>query len=93
MHANQYTEHANLRCQQRGISPLVVDLLMEFGASEPAGDGTTKFYFNKPARKRLAAYAGRLAAILEQYIDVFAIVAPDNRVITVAHRTERIHRN
>lgn len=93
MHMNLNTEHAAIRGQQRGISPLVVDLLMEFGATEPAGDGATKFYFNKPARKRLATYAGSLTSILEQHLDVFAVVAPDSRVITVGHRLERIKRH
>lgn len=87
------SQHACLRSQQRGISRLVIDLLMEFGASEPSGEGTTKFYFDKPARKRLAAYAGSIAPLLDQHLDVYAVVAADSRLVTVAHRFERLRRH
>ncbi len=89
MHKSQ---HAAVRIQQRNISHMAIDLLMEFGATQPSGDGTTKFYFDKPARKRLAAYAGSMTSLLEQHLDVYAVVAADNKVITVGHRYERIVR-
>jgi hypothetical protein len=87
------SQHAAVRGQQRSISPLVIDLLMEFGASESSGDGTTKLFFDKPARKRLAAYAGHLSGLLEQHLDVYAIVASDSKVVTVGHRYDRIRRH
>jgi len=87
------TQHAAVRSQQRNISPLVIDLLMEFGTTEPSGDGTLKFFFDKTARKRLAAYAGPLTALLEQHLDVYAVVAADNKVVTVGHRFDRIRRH
>jgi hypothetical protein len=78
--------------QQRNIPPMVLDLLVEFGASEPSGDGTTKLFFNKPARRKLKAYAGPLVDVLEPHLDVYAVVASDMKVITVGHRIERIRR-
>ncbi len=85
--------HAANRMQQRNIPPLVIDLLMEFGASEPSGDGTSKLFFNKPAFRKLKAYAGHLAEVLGPYLDVYAVVAGDMKVITVGHRYERIRRH
>lgn len=67
-------------------------LLMEFGTVEPSGDGTTKFFFDISARKRLATDAGPITAILEQHLDVYAVVAADSKVVTVGHRYERIRR-
>ena len=90
---NMMSQHAARRVQQRCIPPLVIDLLLEFGASEPAGDGTTKMYFDKAARKRLKAYAGPVASLLEQHLDVYAVVAADTKLVTVAHRNERIQRH
>lgn len=87
------SHHATSRMQQRNIPPLIIDLLMEFGASERAGDGTTKLFFNKPARRRLKAYAGALADVLVPHLDVYAVVANDTKVITVGHRFERIRRH
>jgi len=90
---NATTRHAQVRAQQRAIAPMVIDLLLQFGKTERAGDGTNKYYFDKSARRRVQAYAGPLAAMLDQHLDVYAVVSSDSKVITVAHRTERIKRN
>lgn len=90
MHA---TRHAALRIQQRGIPQLVVDLLFEFGCSEPSGDGTSKFFFDKPARRKVKAYAGPLSRVLDEHLDVYAVVGSDTKLITVGHRYARIHRH
>jgi len=87
------THHARLRSQQRGIPPILLDLLRQFGRSEPAGGGATKMFFDKAARRRLQAYAGPLAGHLNQHLDVYVVVGPDDQVITTAHRTERIRRH
>ncbi len=87
------SKHASVRSQQRGIPPMLVDLLFEFGASEKAHDGASKLYFDKSASRRLQAYAGPLSSLLEQHLDVYVVVADDATVITVAHRLDRIRRN
>lgn len=84
------TRHANVRSQQRGIPPLVVDLLVQFGSSVPAGAGTSKLYFGKADRRRLCAYVGTMSRVLEEHLDVYAVIASNGEVITVAHRLERI---
>lgn len=86
------SHHANARLQQRCISPLVLDLLLQFGATEIAPGGIRKMYFDKSARKRIKAYAGPLAGLLEQHLDIYAVVGRDDKLITVAHRIERIKR-
>lgn len=89
----QMTRHAQVRTQQRSIPPMLIDLLLQFGESEPAGDGATKVFFNKTSRKQFKAYAGPLARILEEYLDVYVVVNEADQVITTAHRTERIRRH
>lgn len=87
------SQHANIRCQQRAIAPMVIDLLLQFGTNEPAGNGASKVFFDKAARRRVKKYAGPLAGLLEEHLDVYAVVGSDSKVITVAHRIERIHRH
>lgn len=87
------TQHAAIRSQQRGLAPMILDLLRQFGSSEPAGDGATKMFFDKAARHRLKTYAGPLAGLLNEHLDVYVVVNSDDQVITAAHRTKRIHRN
>lgn len=56
-----YTQHAQIRAQQRGIPPILIDLLLRFGAHEKAGDGTQTYFFDKTARRQVRSYAGLLA--------------------------------
>lgn len=53
--------HAKVRAQQRGIPPIVVDLLMRLGQRETAGDGLSKVFMDSSARRKVCAYAGQLA--------------------------------
>lgn len=87
------SHHASLRSQQRAISQMQVDLLMQFGTSEPAGDGASKVFFDKAARRRVKSYAGPLAGLLNDHLDVYAVISSEDKVITAAHLTERIRRH
>ena len=89
----ELSHHARTRTQQRAIPPMLIDLLTQFGSTEPAGDGASKVFFDKTARRRVKAYAGPLAGLLDEHLDVYAVGARDGRVITAAHRTKRIKRN
>jgi hypothetical protein len=85
--------HAQVRAQQRGIPPMVVDLLIRFGHREKAGGGLSKVFMDRSARKKVCAYAGQLASLISEHLDTYLIVMPDNTVITVGHRLERIKRH
>jgi hypothetical protein len=86
------SHHASIRSQQRGISDMLIDLLWKFGAYEAAGDGAYKLFFDKTARRRVKTYAGPLARLLDEHLDLYAVVASDSKIITTGYRTERIHR-
>ncbi|GAA4414100.1 hypothetical protein [Quisquiliibacterium transsilvanicum] len=87
------TTHATVRCQQRAIPPILVDLLLQFGSQESAPGNARKVFFDKAARRRVKAYAGPLARALDEHLDVYAIVAGDDTIVTAGHRTEPIRRN
>ncbi len=88
----QLSRHANERSQQRAIPEMMIDLLLQFGSSESAGSGVSKVFFDKTSRRRVKAYAGSLAGLLDEHLDVYAVVSSEMKVITVGHRTERITR-
>jgi len=52
------TKHAHVRSRQRAILGLLIDLLLQFGASERAAAGASKLFFDKAACCRVEAYAG-----------------------------------
>lgn len=85
----QLSKHAQTRSQQRAIPPLLIDLLLQFGSSKRAGCGVSKMFFDKVSRRRVMAYAGPLASILNDHLDVYAVVSDDLKVITAGHRTSR----
>ncbi len=86
------TQHAQIRSQQRGIAPMVIDLLLKFGSEEPAGNGARKVYFDKQARRRLNAYAGTAASHLNEFLDIYAVVGANGQIITTSYRNKHITR-
>lgn len=79
------THHAEVRSQQRGIAPVLVDLALQLGASAPTSDGAEKRYFDRSARKRLRSYMGAsLYRTIEPHLDIY-VVEKDGRAITVGH--------
>jgi hypothetical protein len=87
------THHAATRAQQRCIPPLVIDLLYQFGAREPSANGTYKMFFDKASRRHVRAYVGQLARVVEEHLDVYAVISDEeNVIITTAHRLKRIRR-
>lgn len=84
------TKHASIRQQQRGIPPIIIDLLIDYGTVERAGKDATTHYFDKTSRRRVMAYAGRLSSLFEEYLDYYAIVGKDGSIITVAPRIKKI---
>ena len=87
------TKHARIRSQQRAIPQLMIDLLLQLGSTEKAVGGATKVFFNKASRRRMQAYAGHIAPLLEEHLDLYAVVGSDSQVITVGYRNERIKRH
>lgn len=84
------TKHASIRQQQRGIPPIVIDLLQSHGTIERAGKDATTYYFDKASRRKVLAYAGRLSRAIEEFLDYYAVVGSDGRVITVAPRIKKV---
>lgn len=86
------TRHASTRSQQRAIPEMMIDLLLQFGKSESSGAGFAKMFFDRRARKRLASYAGPIASLLDEHMNLYAVIDKDMKIITVGHRLERIQR-
>lgn len=84
------SKHASMRQQQRGIPNIVIDLLMDFGTVERAGTEASTYYFDKKSRRQVKAYAGQLSGQLEAYLDYYAIVSDEGKLITVAPRIKKV---
>lgn len=84
--------HAQGRLQQRGIPPMIVDLLMQFGTRISSGDGTEICFFDRRARKHIHAYVGGLFSRMNEQLDAYAVVSGE-KVVTVGTRYKKLNRN
>lgn len=78
--------HAVVRCQQRGVSHEVLDLLFErFDVERNVGRGCHAISCSREALA-LARRSGVAAALIERLAGVVVIIAPDGAVVTVMNR-------
>lgn len=84
------SQHAKKRSQQRGITPFIVDLLLEFGSHESDGDGAEIYFFDRKSKKRIHSYAGTLVNKINEQLDAYIVVA-GGTVVTVGKRTKHIN--
>lgn len=87
------SRHASTRAQQRGLPPLVLQWLEDFGRESHDGQGAVVRYFDRPARRALERSVGREPVRrMSEWMDGYAVVALDGSLITVGHRYKRIPR-
>lgn len=86
------SNHATTRCQQRGVPPLVVDLLLRFGRREHDHKGAEIVFFDRRAKKEVESYTGGSIGKLSEQMDSYAVVS-DGCVITVGVRYKKINRH
>lgn len=78
MKPKHISQHASLRMKQRGIDPLMVELMYTFGDTTYQKGGTEKQVISRKLLKQLRQAIDRLE-------DVSMILAEDSTVITVMH--------
>jgi hypothetical protein len=87
------TEHATSRLRQRGIPTELLDLLMSYGDESHDGHGARVIGFSRRTRRRLRQEIGdKLYARWESRLNVYAVVAANESLITVGHRLSRLYR-
>ncbi len=89
-----FTLHAEKRMQQRGIPPLVVELLEQFGTPTRCPGGAERLTFDKRAKARLRRAVGaRGLAIVDRWLGIYTVVSDETgEVVTAAHRRHRFKR-
>ena len=91
--AHRFTDHARARMRQRAVPALVLDWLDRFGVEVHEPGGVTVAFFDRRARRLIAAGADRrVRARLDHWLDAYAVRAGDGAVVTVGWRSRRVHR-
>lgn len=87
--------HREVRQQQRGISSVIVDLVLRYGSREYDHRGGVVKYLDRRGRQAIEQHMGR--DFVKRYSDQMGVYvvqsAIDGRVITCGHRYARINRN
>ena len=87
------TRHASIRMRQRGIPPLALECLLDFGRTLHDHRGAELILFDKQARR---ACQRRLDASiyreLERHFGVYAVRGTDGALVTVGHRRGHLSR-
>ncbi len=87
------TKHAAIRAQQRGIPPMVDQLLDLYGQEQHDGQGAIVLFLNKLSIRRMERDLGRRpVARLAEWLDTYKVKDMEGRTITVGHRYQRIWR-
>ena len=87
------TQHAILRAQQRGIPPMIDQLLDLYGCEEYDGHGAMIVYLSKASIRNMERDMGRRPiARLAEWLDAYKVRAADGRTVTIGHRIKRIRR-
>lgn len=85
------TYHAIARAQQRGIPPLIIHWLEDFGRQTYDGHGARVLWFDKSARRNLERSVGRESVRrMHEWLNAYAVVSLDGPVITVGRRYKRV---
>ena len=84
------SSHARMSMKRRGIPPQALETLFAYGRVAQAPHGSRVVYFGSVGR---AALTKTLPANqIERWADMYAVLDPQNEVITVGYRTNRIRR-
>lgn len=91
---NGLSRHARIRLQQRGIPLFMIELLHRFG-STVRSNGAETVFFDRQARKELRRFLGgdRGLRLIEEWLNVFTVVADDGAVVTAGHRVRHLQRD
>lgn len=83
--------HADVRAQQRGIPPLIVDWLERFGEEVYDHRGCVVLHFSKRSVRCLERNVGREPVRrMSEYLQCYAVLTTDGKVITVGKRFKHI---
>jgi len=77
------TKHANVRAQQRGIPPMIDQLLDLYGQEQHDGHGAITLYLNKASIRNMESDLGRRpVSRLAEWFDAYKVKSTDGRTIT-----------
>ena len=86
-----YSNHAETRCQQRGISKEAVNLILDYGSTKHDHHGGVVHYLDNKIKKSLSNNDFQFKGGIEKLKNVYVVTSTTSGdIITVGHRYRRI---
>lgn len=85
------SKHSQNRMKDRGIPPIVIDWLEQYGAIE-SQNGAEFIYFNQRSLKRLARYTGGFSNKFDKLKNIYLVRGSNGIIVTTGYREESIKR-
>jgi hypothetical protein len=94
MNQASMTSHGSKRCQQRGLSPLVIDCLRQFGEEVYDHNGCVIRHFTKKSLRNIERVWGKepVRRLLHDQRDAYAVFSTDDHIVTAGWRRTRFKR-
>jgi hypothetical protein len=92
MNPTTLSHHGSTRCQQRGLSPLVTDCLLEFGEDVYDHNGCVIRHFMKKSLRKIERAWGKepVGRLRHDQHDAYAVLTMDDNLVTAGWRRKRI---
>lgn len=91
---DRLTEHAAARVRQRGVDPVVLDVLLSYGTAVHDHLGAEIMVFDRKAFRRLErAVDAALVRRVANNRGLYAVRSMDGAVVTVGHRVRKVRRS
>src|SRR4051812_38196060 len=88
--AHMYTYHAQIRCQQRGIRPEVINTILAYG-NQKRRHGADVYFMDSSSRKRARSELGKVEyARIADRLDAYLVMGDDGQIVTAAIRLRRL---
>ena len=81
------SKHAAVRAQQRGLPPMVDELLDRYGEEQYDGHGHVIKFFSKASKRNVERdWGSRPVALISPWFDAYKVCTTDGLTITIGHR-------
>lgn len=87
-----FSRHAQTRMQQRGIRPIIVEWILEYGCNM-RHEGASVHFLSRETRNKLRRAIGtKRYGQMENRLDAYVVASDDGLIVTVGWRYKRFKR-
>ena len=92
MKSLEFSKHAAMRCAQRGIDKLIIDLILDYGRQDYDHKGGCRYFLGQPEKRQLLVDSPDVMKKFGRKLDVVVVTtAKDPSIVITAFVRDRRH--